>query len=318
MKTVNYYLEIGKTLKKLRMKKGLSNSQLSEGICSASYISRIENGDRCPTSVILRQLTNRLGVSPEYLFSLIESPNSVMIKSFITEIITYSLRGDYKNVSRLLKINNIIEVYSDYDNQILSTMEYLSDSIINNDFTTDYDKIDSVINFSDFETHTPSDTEFAMLVLKAQFLSMNNRTEEAYELYHSLRDFSKDISFLQLGILTKYYIYYSAASIDCDNVKDALKIVNGGIEYCKSNNILNPLRELYYLKGEIYYILEDVEKGKTFIENAFKLHELIKFTDSENFLPFALDRIKKFKTKYGINLIDNISINSEIEKVYSK
>ncbi|CAH2213401.1 protein of unknown function [Tepidibacter aestuarii] len=42
--------------------RNMTKTQLTNGVCSISYITRIEKGERCPTSVILRQITTRLGV----------------------------------------------------------------------------------------------------------------------------------------------------------------------------------------------------------------------------------------------------------------
>jgi len=58
---------IGARLKRLRLQKGLSQRDLSSPGVSYAYISRIEAGARMPSVKALRKLSQKLGVSVEYL-----------------------------------------------------------------------------------------------------------------------------------------------------------------------------------------------------------------------------------------------------------
>jgi transcriptional regulator with XRE-family HTH domain len=58
---------IGARLKRLRLQKGLSQRDLSSPGVSYAYISRIEAGARTPSVKALRKLSQKLGVSVEYL-----------------------------------------------------------------------------------------------------------------------------------------------------------------------------------------------------------------------------------------------------------
>ena len=102
MESTDYYIKIGPYLKELRKKNNMTRSQLAEGICSVSYITRIENGDRCPSSVILRQLTNKLGITPEYLFRAIESPASLHVQELLDQIFIYIEMHDFNNIYKLV------------------------------------------------------------------------------------------------------------------------------------------------------------------------------------------------------------------------
>jgi tetratricopeptide (TPR) repeat protein len=58
---------VGARLKRLRLQKGLSQRDLSSPGVSYAYISRIEAGARTPSVKALRKLSQKLGVSVEYL-----------------------------------------------------------------------------------------------------------------------------------------------------------------------------------------------------------------------------------------------------------
>src|SRR6478736_1862473 len=58
---------VGARLKRLRIQRGLSQRDLSSPGVSYAYISRIEAGARTPSVKALRKLSQKLGVSVEYL-----------------------------------------------------------------------------------------------------------------------------------------------------------------------------------------------------------------------------------------------------------
>jgi len=58
---------VGARLKRLRLQRGLSQRDLSSPGVSYAYISRIEAGARTPSVKALRKLSQKLGVSVEYL-----------------------------------------------------------------------------------------------------------------------------------------------------------------------------------------------------------------------------------------------------------
>src|SRR3954453_9498139 len=58
---------VGLRLKRLRLHRGLSQRDLSSPGVSYAYISRIEAGARTPSVKALRKLSQKLGVSMEYL-----------------------------------------------------------------------------------------------------------------------------------------------------------------------------------------------------------------------------------------------------------
>lgn len=58
---------IGERLKRLRLERGLSQRELATHGVSYAYISRIEAGTRNPSVKALRRLSERLGVTADYL-----------------------------------------------------------------------------------------------------------------------------------------------------------------------------------------------------------------------------------------------------------
>lgn len=62
-------LSLGELLYRFRVERNLEAKQICKGICSASLMSYIENGERIPDTLMFESLTERMGISPE-VFSL--------------------------------------------------------------------------------------------------------------------------------------------------------------------------------------------------------------------------------------------------------
>ncbi len=54
-------IRYGKLFKELRLKKGITQIQLSEGICSERHIKNIESGRNFPNFNLLSRLSDKLG-----------------------------------------------------------------------------------------------------------------------------------------------------------------------------------------------------------------------------------------------------------------
>ena len=52
---------LGIVLQNLRMEQGISQKELSQGLCSVSTLFRIESGERMPDQMLFDSLVSRLG-----------------------------------------------------------------------------------------------------------------------------------------------------------------------------------------------------------------------------------------------------------------
>ena len=78
------YIHLGKRIKEERLKLNLTQSQLAEDIdISDSYMSYIERGEKSLSLETLISLTNRLGVSVDYLLQdSVSSTDDTIIGQF--------------------------------------------------------------------------------------------------------------------------------------------------------------------------------------------------------------------------------------------
>ncbi|MED0970531.1 transcriptional regulator [Bacillus paramycoides] len=60
-------MEIGERIRQVRMHKGLTQGEIVSGICSITYLSRIESGKIKPSSSFIKKVSNKLGIDGDYL-----------------------------------------------------------------------------------------------------------------------------------------------------------------------------------------------------------------------------------------------------------
>lgn len=66
-------MNYGKAIKTIRAAKGISQKKLSEELkLDSSYLSRVERGERIPSTPLLEEISKKLGI-PFYLLTLLSS-----------------------------------------------------------------------------------------------------------------------------------------------------------------------------------------------------------------------------------------------------
>ncbi|MCM1991765.1 helix-turn-helix domain-containing protein [Oceanirhabdus seepicola] len=298
MKEINYYFEIGPYLKNLREKKNITRSELAEGICSVSYITRIENGDRCPTSVILRQITHKLGITSEDMFRAIESPNSLYVKEIINKIFRYVERYDYRSMYELItKEEQNLDVLSIHDNQIIQIVKHCSKAILDKNYQYGINETKKILKLTYIKESTPTDIEFILMSLHGLFLLLNNQSEDAYNHLLNIEKYIDNIRFVHSYVaFSRFYVYLILACLDMSKLNKAHSYIDYAINYCKNYNTHIILREFYFLKAELYYRLGKEKEFEIWYNKSITLHELIKSCDDDYFITFMNFRLKKLKT----------------------
>ncbi|CAH2213394.1 helix-turn-helix domain-containing protein [Tepidibacter aestuarii] len=298
MEKTNYYTKIGPLIKDLRKKSNMSRSQLADDICSVSYITRIENGERCPSSVILRQITNKLGITPEYLFRLIESSGSLQVNELLNQLFFNAERHDFKNIYRLItEKEKELDVKSIQDIQIIKLFKCFSMTMLNQNYQFGIGEIKNILNLTYTEGTVPNDIEFSLMFLYGFFLSLNNQKEEAYTHLINIKEYIKHIKFLHTyAIISRFYMHLICVCLDMSKLKESSEYLDYAIDYCKKNNTHTILPELYFLKSELCYRLKKETAFKSWYNQALRLHKLIKYSDDEHFNTFVQNRLNKLKT----------------------
>ena len=103
-----------------RKKKGFSQKELAEGICTQATLSRLENNGQIPTLKILIQLCNRLELPLGDLFPKVGAQNT-RLREELNQGEFYLITSEYEDLADLLAKINVAEL----DGSLLLQYYYL-------------------------------------------------------------------------------------------------------------------------------------------------------------------------------------------------
>jgi len=287
---MDYYVIVGQKIKELRKSMNMARSQLAEGICSVSYISRIENGSRCPNSLILRQFANKLGISAELLLRTIESSTSLKAFELIKKARIAMEYNHYDTVKSLVSGIDIDKVESLQDRQIILTLGCFVDSVLSDQPTLSNIKIDELLDMTYHTGATPNNIEFSLLLAKANNFILLNNFDAAERILTFLEKKSGEIVFyVSIQPLIRFFITKAIISYHQKNYSEAHKYITSAILKTKSNCYHGCLIECYYVRSKIYQAQGDTNKSTHWYNHSIVLIDLLLNSKNEPYV-LAVDR----------------------------
>ncbi|NKW97307.1 helix-turn-helix domain-containing protein [Bacillus toyonensis] len=243
--------DLGITIKELRIKKNISQSELCHGICSQSQISKIEKGAIYPSSILLYQLAERLGIDPNNIFALTQNK-----KLKYTENVKFVMRDcirqhQYKELYEIVKKEkNENNFQSTEDKQFLVWHEAIAIYRVNNSIKLALTLLNHALKLTLTNIGSLSEREIDILHTMAIFHAENKEYKKSIDIFKrcltnfNKLDFPRDKE-IKLKII---YNLSKCLSYTCQ-YKEAIKYIDKGIQLALNLNTLYLLGELYYGKG---------------------------------------------------------------------
>ncbi|MBF7150039.1 helix-turn-helix domain-containing protein [Bacillus toyonensis] len=243
--------DLGITIKELRIKKNISQSELCHEICSQSQISKIEKGMIYPSSILLYQLSERLGVDPNNIFALTQNK-----KLKYTENVKYVMRDcirqhQYKELYEIVtreKYTNNFQTKE--DKQFLIWHEAIAIYCVNNSTKVALTLLNNALKLTltniDFLSEREIDILHTMAILHAE----NKEYKKSINILKScLTNFNK-LDFPRNKEIKLKIIYNLAKNLSYTyQYEEAIKYLDKGIQLAINLNTFYLLGELYYGKG---------------------------------------------------------------------
>ncbi|EIT87413.1 transcriptional regulator [Fictibacillus macauensis ZFHKF-1] len=298
---------VGQRIRYYRKTKGLTQEELAQGICSVSYLSKIEKGDARSSDEVLNLLCKRLGISPEEedtdeILGLLDEWNLLMVNRH-TEVAAEmfkSIREKINNTHNpeiilrykifqmryyLIPQNRDLDIVDKNIQEIEKTFEHLTPELVFFYYTC------KTIYFSEKGNHVQG----LELALKAEAISKEVKVRSAFlgHLFYLIAycySYLSAISpvhtyaFKALSIFDSEYLY--SRSADCQ--------ILIGISFRRANNFDEA--EYHYnqalkyalqfkdkfISSVIYHNLGLVYSCKMEHEKAIKLYEKVLETRNQS------------------------------------
>lgn len=252
----------GDVLKKIRRKRGLSQTALAEGICTQATISLMEKQNRLPKMNILTAICERLDIPTE---RIVENNGSGINDQFNT-IVNDLVSGRFDVAAEALKNIPIKKLESDFDKQ---RYYYLLGMVQVNS-----DKIDEAIfNFELVLTQFATTSANIYLAMTTAGMALAyykrddpERAQRLTERAVRLIDNKKLIGSLHQW--ASIYCQLGELYNNLGNYQESKDIVERGIELCREHDSLFILDELYLIRGKDELALGQKDQAKESLEIA--------------------------------------------------
>ena len=270
----------GKTIREARIKAGLTQEQLSEGVCSVLSLSRIENGSAGVSPVTFQALMAHAG-APCEVYPIFAGRTDFECFYSLNRARFYmdSWQLDYA----FKELNKIEDLH--FANNKLYYQEWLSlygrllvrsgcknHSAIYDLFSMALHITRPQIDYSDFRHLLLSIVEIELLIDIAQELLYLGKCDLCYSICSQIASYltNAEIDFLKKDYLyAEYAIVYTKYLLEKKDYKEALAIADSNRHKMVQNSEDSPLLELTFLTSLGYYYTGEVETAYTYFKNAF-------------------------------------------------
>ncbi|HDR4557256.1 XRE family transcriptional regulator [Bacillus thuringiensis] len=244
--------DLGITIKELRIKKNISQSELCNRICSQSQISKIEKGKTYPSSILLYQLSERLGIDPQNIFALTQNKRIKYTENVKCVIKDCLKQKQYKELYEIVKKEkNLNNFQTKEEKQFLIWHEAIAIFEVNRSTKTALTLLNHALELTVTNVNCLSEREIDIMQTMAIFHGINKEYEKSITISkRCLTNFNKLDFPRDKEIKLKIILNLVKTLASTYQHEEAIKYIDKGIKLAINLNTLYLLGELFYLKGQ--------------------------------------------------------------------
>jgi transcriptional regulator with XRE-family HTH domain len=298
--------KVGDVIRKNRIELKITQEQLSEGICSVSSLSKIENNTRVPSKVVFDALMQRMDKCDALYFAYI-SDREFEIEEMKYKVNRLILDRQYDNASNMItKLEEIIDKNENLYNQYI----LYSKAIIQKNIGKDYEKVLDLLydaihitlphfNKKNLSIFLLTEQDVTIINNIASVYNIVNREEEGIDLMYQLVSYienrCKGLKFLEfLPVLLYNLSKWLGLQKRFD---EAIQICDKGIEACIKYGKTLAFAEVLYNKACDLYETGRIEESKEYMKQSYYMFQAQK---NYNYASFARTSAKE---KFGEDII---------------
>lgn len=263
-------MELGTKIRSLRLSKGLSQKELSEGICSQSMLSQIEKNKHTPNFNLLVKLCDRLEVHLDDFneYSITDLTIKKNLKDKLEELF---YQHKYEEIFILLESHQVNSYfYTPLDLQLLLFYKALYYGFTKGEYHYAHEILEEALFITYYENkRNLSYQEILILNNLGIFIAKMEMFKDSFRYYAIiLQDIDTNLKVENDPKITVIYFNIANAYSKYGDYEKALKIAVQGIQWANKPNINTQLRlsHLYYEKGyneQMLNITNYIESYKT-------------------------------------------------------
>ncbi|PLR76042.1 XRE family transcriptional regulator [Bacillus sp. V3-13] len=286
------FLAIGEKIKELRKLLGLSQTDLSKGICTQAQISKIEKGDVFPFASTLYLISQRLGVDVNYFFNIGTTPRLDYVQE-VTRLLKKARRNlDYKGIKEIINAeeNNPLFSQNRKNQQLLLWHKGICEYELNKNLTKAFILLDEAISLTHEKVWTEREIEIE--ICKGNIYFEEEELEAALDIYFPAKEHLELLPHVQDETIKSRVLYNTARTLTrLQQYKASIDACKEAINWCLERDNLYLLGEFHYHIGYNYELQGDFSLAKTYMEKALTIFELQK---DDKYIHFIKSKIKKW------------------------
>ena len=290
--------DLGITIKELRIKKNISQSELCHGICSQSQISKIEKGMIYPSSILLYQLSERLGIDPNNIFALTQNKKLKYVENVKCVIKDCLKQKQYKELYEIVKKEkNENNFQSTEDKQFLIWHEAIAIFMVDKSIKTALDFLNNALKLTLTNSDFLSEREIDIMQTMAIFYAENKEYEKSINIFkRCLTNFNKLDFPRDKEIKLKLMLNLAKCFDFTYQHEETIKYIDKGIKLAINLNTLYLLGELFYLKGQCLLKMKQ-HNVEDVIYNWKKALFIFELTEKEYYTKMLPDELIELQNK---------------------
>ncbi|HHP1115443.1 helix-turn-helix domain-containing protein [Bacillus cereus group sp. MYBK163-2] len=290
--------DLGITIKELRIKKNISQSELCHGICSQSQISKIEKGMIYPSSILLYQLSERLGIDPNNIFALTQNKRLKYVENVKYVIKDCLKQKQYKELYEIVKKEKNLNNFQTKDEkQFLIWHEAIAIFMVDKSIKTALDFLNNALKLTLTNSDFLSEREIDIMQTMAIFYAENKEYEKSINIFKKcLTNFNKLDFPRDKEIKLKLMLNLAKCFDFTYQYEEAIKYIDKGIKLAINLNTLYLLGELFYLKGQCLLKMKQ-HNVEEVIYNWKKALFIFELTEKEYYTKMLPDELIEIQNK---------------------
>ncbi|KXY26748.1 DNA-binding protein [Bacillus cereus] len=290
--------DLGITIKELRIKKNISQSELCHGICSQSQISKIEKGMIYPSSILLYQLSERLGIDPNNIFALTQNKRLKYVENVKYVIKDCLKQKQYKELYEIVKKEKNLNNFQTKDEkQFLMWHEAIAVFMVDKSIKTALDFLNHALKLTLTNSDFLSEREIDIMQTMAIFYAENKEYEKSINIFkRCLTNFNKLDFPRDKEIKLKLMLNLAKCFDFTYQYEEAIKYIDKGIKLAINLHTLYLLGELFYLKGQCLLKMKQ-HNVEDVIYNWKKALFIFELTEKEYYTKMLPDELIEIQNK---------------------
>ncbi|BBM18498.1 transcriptional regulator [Enterococcus avium] len=244
-------LAIGQVLKEFRREHGMTQKDLSQGICSQSVLSRIENDEEIPNIIVIQQLCHRLGITIDQLM-LDFLPEELFLRKYFNKMFMYLRIGKYLEIRTTLEYLDERQItHLDKDRQLAYFFKGVCAYFLDEEPEAALDQIVQGLSICVSKKYDGYfDSRILLLSFAGKMSSVMGRVSDAQNYYNQSFDLFQTMmaDYSERSELSNLFVNYGTFLVKHERLDLAEKVVDMGLKWNRQQCSYYKLRELLELK----------------------------------------------------------------------